>query len=151
MELLKLSAFDEEDLQVISAHMQDAVLRVGEVRYLPRERKLALVANRFDWETIGDSEGEAFRRRRTGLHFEHVFAARSHNIRQSADDAVLSLLSIGFTPAEPPAGEIRLIFSGGGTLWLQVECIEAHMADLGAVWETEKRPAHDLAGRDQTG
>ncbi|QPC42541.1 DUF2948 family protein [Kaustia mangrovi] len=149
MDLLKLSAFDEDDLKVISAHMQDAVLRVGDIRYLPGERRLALVANRFDWESgLRGGEGPAFQRRRAGLHFDHVFSARSQNIRQGADDAVLSLLSIAFAPGEAPSGEITLTFSGGGTLWLDVECIEAHMADLGPVWETGRKPEHDLTDRD---
>ena len=138
MELLKLTALDEEDLAVISAHMQDAVVGVGDITYLPRHKQFALAVNRYAW-TAGSSE-----RRRSGLHFGRVLSATASRIAQGDKHAVLSLLSIGFEATDPPSGEILLSFSGGGTIRLEVECIEAQMKDLGPAWATAHQPQHEV-------
>ena len=86
MDPLKLTALDEDDLPVLSAHLQDAVLRIGDIRYLAAEKRFVLVANRFDWDAVtGKSKGPAMRRR-TGVHFNRVLSVRSHMIKQGADD-----------------------------------------------------------------
>jgi hypothetical protein len=145
MELLKLAAFDAEDLQVLSAHMQDAVIRVGDICYLPREKRFAFLANRFNWLSADDSgrEGE-FERRRTAVHFERVLRAQCSRIRQDAKDAVLELLAVNFEETNAPGGWITLVCAGGGMIRLEVECIEAAMADLGPAWSTRKCPCHPL-------
>ena len=140
---LKLSAFDIEDLQVVSAHMQDAVVRVGDLKFLAGDQRFALVANRFNWlDAEGRSKG--FRRRRTGLHFDRVQSVRSQNIRRNADDAVLELLSVEFESRDAPSGTITLSFAGGGVIKLTVECIDCGLSDLGPEWGARSRPAHDL-------
>jgi hypothetical protein len=137
--MLKLSALEPDDLEIISAHMQDAVITVGDIRYLKAAKKFALIGNRFLWQT----QKPPYERRRTGLSFDRVIEAKSHRIRQGADDAILSLLSISFTPAEEPSGTITLTFSGGGAISLKVECIEARLEDLGPAWETKNLPTHE--------
>jgi hypothetical protein len=139
---LKLTALDAQDLEVISASMQDAVLKAGDIRYLKREKKLALIARRFAWE----AQGKVNERRLTGLHFGRVLAVRSQGVNREARDAVLALLSITFTPKNEPAGTIAIAFSGGATLHLDVECIEARLSDLGPAWETRHRPSHQESG-----
>jgi hypothetical protein len=153
---LKLTAFDAEDLQVVSAEMQDATVLVGDITYLPTQKKLALVANRFCWESAaspdaagsderGDGAGH-YRRCRCGLHFNRVFSVKYANVRRDNPDGVLSLLAILFHPDEdPPGGVIELTFSGGGVLRAEVECIEAALDDLGLSWETPRKPAHAAA------
>ena len=148
MELLKLVALDPDDLAVVSAHLQDAVLKTGDLAYLPRERRFALVARRFDWET---APGEAPRRRLTGLHFERVLAARTRGLERADPDAVLNLLAVTFEPGAAPSGTVTLVFAGGGAVALEVECVEAQMRDLGAAWRASGRPAHDLAGDGPAG
>ncbi len=140
--ILRLSALDAEDLDILSAQMQDAILTVGDIKYLPRRKKLALTARRFDWQHAGLTTKGPFRRRITGLSFARVLRAKAFNIRQDAADAVLSLLAISFTPGNAPSGEIVLTFSGGGLLRLDVECIEASLEDLGPQWETVPKPLH---------
>jgi hypothetical protein len=137
--MLKLSALDPADLEIISAHMQDAVITIGDIRYLKASTKFALIGNRFLWQT----QKPPYERRRTGLSFDRVREAKSHHIRQGADDAILSLLSISFTPDEEPSGTITLTFSGGGAISLKVECIEARLEDLGPAWETKNLPTHE--------
>ena len=83
-------------------------------------------------------------RRRTGLHFDRVLGVRSQNIRRGDPDAILSLLSISFEEADAPSGDVLLTFSGGGTLRLAVECLEAQLMDLGPAWSTPNKPSHPL-------
>lgn len=135
--MLKLAALDEEDLAVISAHMQDAVLRVGDLVFRPKQRQFALVANRFAWD-----EQNQRQRRRTGLHFDRVLKAEARNIRMDDKDAILSLLSIGYEQTDAPSGVILLTFSGGGTIRLAAECLEAQLLDLGPAWTTPNQPVH---------
>ncbi|HEX2127212.1 MAG TPA: DUF2948 family protein [Thermoleophilaceae bacterium] len=141
MELLRLVALDQEDLAIVSAHLQDAVVRIGDLVYLPDERRFALVGRRFDWEA---SPEEPPRRRLTGLHFERVRAVRCRGIDRSKPDAVLNLLAITFEERDPPSGTITLFFAEGGAIQVDVECVEMQMKDLGPVWQAEGRPVHDF-------
>ena len=144
MELLRLLALDEEDLAVISTHLQDAVVRVGDLAFVPKERRFALCARRFDWEC---GLGEKPRRRLTGLHFERVAGVRCRGIDRTKPDTVLNLLGIAFEEKDPPSGTATLLFSDGAAIQIDLECIETQMKDLGPVWETEgRRPAHSLEG-----
>ena len=142
---LRLKAEDAEDLDVISAHLQDAVARVGDIAYLPSKRRFALVFNRFMWEDLRRSEkpNGPFRRVRSGIHFDGVLRVRSQNVRQDAKDAVLELLSVRFEPAADGAGAVTLVFSGGGAIRLEVECLDAEITDLSEPWATKNKPGHD--------
>jgi hypothetical protein len=144
--ILKLGAFDPDDLQVISAQMQDAVLTVGNMKYLPHQQKLVLVANRFDWEEAERNTAPPYRRCLSGVQFARVRSVRSRKIRQDDKDAVLMLLAIDFKPGDLPAGEIILRFAGGGDLRIEVECVEAKLEDLGPQWATTVKPVHDASG-----
>jgi Protein of unknown function (DUF2948) len=141
MDLLRLVALDQEDLAIISAHLQDAIVRVGDIAYLPNEQRFAIAARRFDWE-VGPRE--APRRRLTGLHFERATAVRTRGIDPSRQDTVLELLAITFEERDPPSGTATLIFADGGAIQIDVECIEMQMKDLGPVWEAESRPVHKI-------
>lgn len=143
MQPLKLAALDEDDLAVISAHMQDAIARVGDFSYSPARRQFALVANRFDWDGQLRTTRKQGERRRTGLHFNRVQSVKSHKIRQTSPDAVVALLAIVYKAGDAaPHGTIELTFSGGGVIRLEVECIEASLADLGPAWKTPNVPDH---------
>ena len=142
---LKLIALDAEDLSVISAHLQDAVLQVGDLAYLPREKRFAAVANRFDWVEAfndGSENPESYARRQAALRFERVLSAKLHGIDLGNKSAVLSLLAIGFEVREAPAGEVTLHFADGAAIRLTVECIEAELKDLGPVWQAKSKPNH---------
>jgi hypothetical protein len=140
--LRTLIAEDTADLEVISAHLQDAVAKVRDLVYLPKRRRFAALFNRFQWEA-GARRGNL--RLQSGLHFDGVMSVKSSNIKRGAPDAVVSLLAIKFTPkdAEDPEGTIELIFSGGGALKLEVECIDAGLSDVSGVWAARGRPAHE--------
>ena len=145
MDDLKLIAFDSEDLTTMSAHMQDAIIRVGDIAYLPRERRFVAISNRFDWKSALGNQAATkknIKRRRTAIRFDHVTNVKLQKINRDASDAVLELLNIEFHEAEAPAGTITLVFSGGGAIQLQVECIEAALNDLGPVWRASSIPEH---------
>jgi hypothetical protein len=141
MDLLKLIALDTDDVAVVSAHLQDAVVKVGDILWRPAEKRLVVVVNRFDWESA-QSSMPPYRRRRAALRFERVLAFKARNVVRTEADAVLNLLAVAFEPTDTPAGVVTLTFSGGAALRLEVECLEAELADLGPVWATAACPAH---------
>ena len=144
---LKLIAFDGEDLAVVSAHLQDAVLKVEEMTYLPRQGRFAAVLNRFDWaaaEAAGKRRPKAIRRR-SALRIERVMAARFSGIEMKAASRVLSLLAIRFEAGAAPGGSITLVFAGGAAIRLDVECIEIELRDLGPAWGARATPDHGAA------
>lgn len=141
MDLLRLFALDSDDLAILSAHLQDALVRVSDLTFLPRDRRFALVARRFEWEAHDPQP----RRRLTGLHFERVLAARVREIDRGSPDQQLSLLAVLFDETTPPGGTVTLVFAGGGAIQLDVECIEAQMKDLGPIWAAGSRPNHEGA------
>jgi hypothetical protein len=142
MDLLKFIALDSEDLEVVSTHLQDAVVRSSEVLWRPEEHRIVVALNRFDWEAATTRSPE-YRRRRAALRFERVLSCKCKGLKPPAgEDAVLNLLSVEFTPTDEPAGVVTLYFSGGGALRLEVECLEAELADLGPTWTTAACPAH---------
>jgi hypothetical protein len=142
---LKLIALDAEDLAIVSAHLQDAVLKVADMTFLPREKRFAAVANRFDWvEAIGSeaAQDRPYARRRTALRFERVLGAQVHGLDLKNKGAVVSLLAVSFEPGAPPEGHVTLQFADGAAVRLHVECIETELRDLGPVWEARSRPKH---------
>ncbi len=144
MDQLKLAALDTEDLQVLSAHLQDAVLTVADIRYLPKEKKAVFIFNRFVWDKAADKRTKEHERRRSALALAEVTGMKAQNIRQEAKGAVLELLAVTFEQGQDPAGTIHLAFAGGASLALDVGCIEAQLSDLGAAWSTPNLPSHDL-------
>jgi len=139
---LKLLAQDEEDLKIISAHLQDAVMRVGDMVYLPRRRRFVAVMNRFCWEDCGELEAGA--RVQAGLHFDSVLKVQSRDVRQEDPDAVAGLLAVDFTPDADGGGSIDLVLCGGGLIRLSVECIDACLRDLTEPRPAVARPEHNL-------
>lgn len=134
----RLVALDAEDLQVISAHCQDAVLKASDLHYFPAENRFVLEMNRFRWEENRKQNVRA----RSVLHFEQVRKVRTRGIDPRQGDHVLSLLAVLFSPTDAPSGHVDLVFSGSATLRLDVECIEAQLADMNAAWEAGSKPSH---------
>ena len=143
MQPLKLIALDPDDIAVVSTHLQDAVVKVSDIIWLPAEKRLVLGLNRFDWEACG-CEDPCYKRRRTALRFERVNAFRCRNVNPAAKDAVLNLLAVEYDETDAPAGAVTLIFSGGAALRLEVECLECELADLGPTWDARARPIHQV-------
>jgi Protein of unknown function (DUF2948) len=128
---LKLIAFDADDLAVISTHVQDAHVQTGDIIWRQGEKRLVVGINRLDWEQTLAGE-TAPRRLVAALRFDRVLSCKSRNIDLAATETALELLGIEFHPAEAPGGSVVLMFSHGGALRLDVECLECELADLGA-------------------
>ena len=136
---VKLAAADAEDLQVLSARLQDAVVKLKNFTWLPKTRRFAAVVNRLQWETGGKT------RVRAGLHFDGVLKVQSQKVKLGAGEAVVSILALNFKPNgnEDPGGVIEIVLAGGGLLRLTVECIDAELADLTGSWAARGTPNHE--------
>jgi hypothetical protein len=135
---LRLLAQDEADLAIISAALQDAVAKVGDIAFEPKARRLTIAFNRFRWEA-----GER-QRVRSALQLGGVLKVQARKLRRERPDAVVELLALTFEAAEPPGGALTFSFAGGGDLRAEVECIDAVLADLSQPWPTPRAPAHQL-------
>ena len=142
MDSLKLLALDDEDLAVLSAHLQDAVFKTGDLSWDAQHGVFTIALNRFVWEKAA-AGGKGFERRRALVAFKRVRAVRSIGIDRKDKDGVLSLLAVRFTPAgEGPDGTLDLLMSGDASIALDVECVESQLADTGGAWETRLKPRH---------
>jgi hypothetical protein len=138
---LRLLAEDADDLQVISAALQDAVVKVGDITFEPKARRLTIAFNRFCWEAAGEGHGQ---RRRSALQLGGVLQVKARRIRREPKDAVIELLAVTFTPGEAPGGELLFSFAGDADLSVQVECVDAILADVSRPWRTPHAPSHEL-------
>jgi len=137
--VLRLLAEDADDLALVSAALQDAVTRIGDIHWDARGRAVTIAFNRFRWE----AEGRAGQRVRAGLQIGGVLEVKARRLRQGAKSAVLELLAVAFEPAEePPGGRLLLTFAGGGDLAVGVECVDVALADVSEPWPTPRRPGH---------
>jgi hypothetical protein len=144
---LKLRAADEEDLAVISAILQDALVPIAEMAYLPEERRFALVANRFRWEPqAGQSQPKAKGAERvlTGLCIDGVTAVGRRGFQLRETDRILSLLALRLEE-QGAARSLVLDFAGGSSVRLEVDQIMCHLNDLSEPWPTKFRPKHPVA------
>jgi hypothetical protein len=141
MEPVKFIALDPEDLEVVSTHLQDALVKVADVMWRPQEKRLVVALSRFDWLAAEGTRPE-FRRCLAALRFERVNSCKCRSVNPAGKDAVLNLLAVEFSETDAPAGVVTLIFSGGGALRLEVECLEAELADIGPSWPAAVRPIH---------
>jgi len=151
MEELKLVALDRDDIEVISAHVQDALVKVADILWQPREHRFVMALNRFDWMTavdvnaVKDGAAPDYRRCRTALRFERVVSCKCRDLDRTDKDATLNLLAVEFAERDAPAGTITLTFSGGGAIRLEVEFLEAELVDLGEVFAAVVCPDHFAA------
>jgi hypothetical protein len=122
---------------VLSAAVQDAVVKVGDVRFEAEPRRLTIALNRYRWESGGRA------RVRSGLQFGSVLNVQARKIRRGDPEAVLELLAITFEMTEAPGGVVTLSFAGGGDLRADVECVEAVLADVSVSWPTPRTPRHE--------
>ncbi len=167
-ERLKLSARDADDLAVIAACVQDALAPIGEIAFLPAERRFVLALNRFRWDRLdaaglavrdggrpppgqrrdatfleGGDKGPAYERVHSGLRFENVAAARTKGIDLRDRERILELLTI---QSEPSA--VSLVFAGGAVIRLEITELCCYLEDFSDAWPTRWRPCHpdDEAG-----
>ena len=107
-----------------------------------------MALNRFDWMTAVEPKPDAaeYRRCRTALRFERVISCKCRGVDPANKNARLNLLAVEFAERDAPAGRVTLIFSGGGSIRLEVECLEAELADLGEIFTAVVCPDHFAGG-----
>ena len=143
MEPLRLLAEDAVDLQIISAALQDAIMRPVDIRWEKDARRLTIVLSRFCWECGGT-------RVMAAMQFGDVEAVKSRRLPR-LPEAALELLALDFEPTEAPGGRVILMFAGGGDLRIDVECLDAVLTDLSDRWPARMAPTHlDLPQSDET-
>jgi hypothetical protein len=157
---LKIIARDAEDLAVVSACLQDALIPLNEMRYLPQERRFIMVANRFRWERAAkgneepappqadasfdsDEDFGAQQRTNAGICIDRVLAVRSRNIDRARPDDFLSLLSL-----ELDGNKLSFLFAGGGVIQVEIEALALYLSDLGKAWPTQWQPDHAADAAD---
>jgi hypothetical protein len=134
VEPLRLLAEDADDLHIISAALQDAILRPVDIVWEPSGRRVTLKLSRFCWECGGT-------RVMAAMQFGDVIAVKSRRLSRLPENA-LELLAMDFEPGEAPGGRVILMFAGGGDLRIDVECLDAVLTDLSERWPTRVAPAH---------
>jgi hypothetical protein len=137
---LKLIALDEEDLAVISAHVQDSCVQGEEITYLPAQKRFAVAAMRYDWSAAAQGRHE-----RVGsvLRFDRVLKVSHIGLDVENRAATLNLLAISFEETDAPSGLVTLAFFGGAAIRLEVECLEGELRDIGPRREAEVCLGHD--------
>ena len=146
MDALKLVALDKDDIEVVSAHLQDSEVKAADIRWRPQENRLVIALNRFDWEAAHGAK--EFRRRQALLRFDRVSSCVCKNCSncEEGKKQLLNLLAVSFQETDQPAGIVTLHFEGGAALRLEVECLEAELADFGPSWTVAGPPAHVIDG-----
>jgi hypothetical protein len=135
--LLHLTAFDADDLTALSAQLQDAVLKVGDMQLDKKRKTFACVANRFAWDALPEKT-----RRRCGFRINYVTAARRKHPKPATNETILSLLSMSFASTQDVSGTLTLHFSGGHAIALDVDSVDVQIDDLGPAWGTAREPDH---------
>ena len=166
MDLLRLAVFDENDLEVVSAHLQDAILSLGDMKFSPSRRSFVALLGRFDWQRANAARRGGRKRRRKRKLVRHacllrvgqVEAVSFRNLEALAGSGGVGragkfaeLLAIRCKAEDAPSGHVELILAGDGCIRLKVECLEMALNDLGVKWKARSMPCHEDAGEDDGG
>jgi len=140
---LKLIARTEEDLRVVSAHLQDSILSVADIANLKKNKIFLMQLNRFMWEDVEKGVFRKNKRIRTILKFENVMNVLSININQLKKDQFLDFLAIETSVTPDNNYEMRIIFAGDSIIKVISEVIEVTLDDQGEAWDTKNKPKHN--------
>jgi hypothetical protein len=144
IENLKLIANSEEDLRVISAHLQDAIVAIPDIANLKRNRIFLLQLNRFMWEDVEKGVFRKNKRIRTILKFDNVISVSSKNITQLSKTRFLDFLAVETSFLDDKSYDIKLIFSGDAIIKINAEVIEVILDDQGEPWDSKTKPKHNF-------
>ncbi len=141
---LKLIARTEEDLKVVSAHLQDSIVKVSDIAKLQKNKIFLIQLNRFMWEDVEKGIFRKNKRIRTVIKFENVMAVQVKNINQSKKDIFLDFLTIETNKMPDNNYEMKIVFSGDSIIKIISEVIEVTLDDQGEPWETKNKPKHKV-------
>ena len=144
---LRLRAEDRDDLVIVSSLLQDAVARIGDIRWLAGRRRLVLLANRFRWEDAPRAERERrpFERVRTALTVEGVLRLRAHGVDPGERDGVTSILALRWEDGGEGAGRLTVCLADGAEIVAETEMLDVTLVDLTRPWEARagRMPRHE--------
>ena len=141
---LKLLATSDEDLRVVAAHLQDAIVSVQDIASLKKNRIFLIQLNRFMWEDVEKGVFRKNKRIRTVLKFDNVISVLSKNINIKKNKFFLDFLTIESSLLPDKSYEIKLIFSGDAVIKIKTEVIDVTLDDQGSPWESRTQPKHDF-------
>ena len=141
---LKLLATSDEDLRIVAAHLQDAIVSIQDIASLKKNRIFLIQLNRFMWEDVEKGVFRKNKRIRTILKFENVISVLSRNINTKKDKSFLDFLTIECNLLSDKSYEIKLIFSGDAVIKIKVEIIDVTLDDQGSPWESKTQPKHNF-------
>ena len=139
---LKLIARTEEDLRVVSAHLQDSIVSISDIANLKENKIFLMQLNRFMWEDVEKGVFRKNKRVRTILKFENILKVHSKNINQSKKDKFLDFLAIESSSMPDNNYEMKIIFAGDSIIKIVSEVIEVTLDDQGEAWDTKNKPKH---------
>ena len=139
---LKLIARTQEDLRVVSAHLQDSIASVSDIANLKKNKIFLMQLNRFMWEDVEKGVFRKNKRIRTILKFENILEVYSKNINRSKKDKFLDFLAIESNPMPDNNYEMKIIFAGDSIIKIISEIIEVTLDDQGEAWDTKNKPKH---------
>ena len=139
---LKLIARTEEDLRVVSAHLQDSIASISDIANLKKNKIFLLQLNRFMWEDVEKGVFRKNKRIRTVLKFDNVINVVSKNINQIKKDQFLDFLAIETNITPDNNYEMKIIFAGDAIIKIVSEVIEVTLDDQGEAWNTRNKPKH---------
>ena len=141
---LKLIARSDEDLRIISAHLQDSIASTRNIASLKKNKIFLMQLNRFMWEDVEKGVFRKNKRIRTILKFDNVLKVSSKNISQNNKDKFLDFLAVESNQMPDDNYELKLTFSGDSIIKVLVEVIEATLDDQGEPWDTKNKPKHKV-------
>ena len=141
---LKLIANTEEDLRVVSAHLQDSIASVSDIANLKKNKIFLMQLNRFMWEDVEKGVFRKNKRVQSILRFENVLGVYSKNLNQKKKDRFLDFLAIETKLLSDKSYEIKLNFAGNILIKMNIEVIECFLEDLGEPWDTKTKPKHNF-------
>ena len=139
---LKLIARTEEDIRVVSAHLQDSIASVADIANLKKNKIFLMQLNRFMWEDVEKGVFRKNKRIRTILKFENVMNVISKNINQQKKDKFLDFLAIETNTTPDKNYEMKIIFAGDAIIRVTCEVLEVTLDDQGDAWDTKNKPKH---------
>ena len=142
--ILKLKANSEDDLRVISAHLQDSITQVKNIAHLKKNRIFLVQFNRFMWEDVEKGVFRKNKRIQSILKFENVIKVFSKNLNQKNINRFLDFLAIETKILSDKSYEVKLYFAGDIMIKIQPEVIECSLEDQGEAWDTKNKPKHDF-------
>ena len=141
---LKLLATSDEDLKIVAAHLQDAIVSMQDIANLKKNRIFLIQLNRFMWEDVEKGVFRKNKRIRTVLKFDNVISVLSKNVNTKKDKNFLDFLTIESNLLPDKSYEIQLIFSGDAVIKIKTEVVDVTLDDQGSPWESKTQPKHNF-------